>query len=98
MKYLLLFACCCFPFLIFGQEMAVSGKITDNNGKPVAGATVQVKQTGKSVLADEEGMYRITATAGNDLIVTAVNFETRQITVGSSGSIDVVMSRSIIEL
>lgn len=97
MKYFLLFACC-FPFLIFAQEMPVSGKITGNDGKPVAGATVQVKQTGKSVLADEDGMYRITAVSGNDLIVTGVNFETKQIHVGSSGTIDVMMNRSLIEL
>ncbi len=37
----------------------VSGKITDDKGVPLAGATVQVKGTGASVLADEQGHFEI---------------------------------------
>ena len=56
MKKLLLLITLTFSLTtIFCQEKSITGRVTDKSGQPVAGATVQVKSSGKSVVADADG-------------------------------------------
>ena len=97
-KFLFLFIGIFFIAITYGQVKTVTGKVTDRNGLPVAGASVQIKLTTQSVLADAGGNYRIVAKKGDVLIFSGINLETQEIMVGMANIVDVVITRSIIEL
>ena len=59
MKVLLLSTLfCLISFVAFAQKIAIGGKVTDQNGKPVPFANVYVKNTTNGASANSEGDYR----------------------------------------
>ncbi len=63
---------------------AFSGKIVDDTGTPLAGASVVNRKSGSSAVTDADGRFTITATTGDALIVTFVGYEPKEITVTST--------------
>jgi len=53
------------PFFVLAQ-ISVTGKVTDNNQKPLAGATVRVKNQKTAVLTDAEGNFTLANLAGGN--------------------------------
>src|SRR3984885_9905204 len=87
----LLLLLCCFAMLtstVTAQNRTISGKITDANGAPVAGATVAVKGTNRGTSTGADGSFSLSAPAGSrTLVISAVNFATQEI--GISGKTDI---------
>jgi TonB-linked SusC/RagA family outer membrane protein len=74
----------------FFVEVNVSGKVTDESNLPVEGVTVSIKGTSTSVVTDKDGEFKITVKgAGDVLIFTSVNMETREILIGKRTIINV---------
>ncbi|MDD7888231.1 SusC/RagA family TonB-linked outer membrane protein [Flavivirga sp. 57AJ16] len=72
------------------QQQQVSGKVTDEKGMPVAGATVLIKGTTKGTATDFDGSYAITVpNPENVLVFSALGFASQEITVGSQSVINV---------
>nr|WP_277601108.1 SusC/RagA family TonB-linked outer membrane protein [Pseudoflavitalea rhizosphaerae] len=61
----------------------------DNKGEPVMFATVNVKGSSKSVSADNNGYFSISATANDSLVISATGFKTKIVLV--SGDILVTL-------
>lgn len=83
-------------------EMAnidVRGKVTDENGKPVVGASVQVKGGNKGTTTDENGFFVL---AGVDekatLVISAVNIETREVPVNGRNELNLVAKVKVSQL
>jgi TonB-linked SusC/RagA family outer membrane protein len=56
----------------FGQEITISGKITDKKtGQPLEGASIKVKNTKESTLTDANGAYTIKAPSSESVIVVS---------------------------
>ncbi|WP_177222912.1 SusC/RagA family TonB-linked outer membrane protein [Chitinophaga sp. YR627] len=73
-----------------GDTMSVSGRITDENGNYIAGATVQVKGTQKGTITNESGFFSISNISGSDVLtVTSVSYMSREISVKNRRSIGV---------
>ena len=47
----------------------VRGNVVDENGNPLAGATITVKATGKSYIADSKGMFSISGLSKGDVLL-----------------------------
>lgn len=74
------------------KSYTVSGKITDETGKPVAGASVMVKGTHIGVAADNSGKYKIIVPNTNSvLIFSGASVETVEIAVKGQSVIDVTL-------
>jgi len=74
------------------QQIQVSGKVTDEKGMPVAGATVLIKGTARGVASDFDGSYSITVSnPENVLVFSALGFATQEITVGNQAVINVTL-------
>ena len=74
------------------QQIQISGKVTDEDGLPVSGASVIIKGTTKGVAADFDGVYNITVpNPENVLVFSAIGFETQEVTVGTQTTINVVL-------
>lgn len=57
--FLLLVLISAFNSLVFAQTGTLSGKVTDDQGKAIAGATVTLKEMNRSTMTDDNGLYEI---------------------------------------
>ena len=68
----------------FAQTAKVNGKVlSQNSAAPVGGATVTVKNTSRSTIADEAGRFTIDASADDVLVITSVGYTPLEVKVGS---------------
>ena len=78
--------------LTFAQEKTISGTVSDGSGLPLPGATVLIKGTTTGAATDFDGKYSITAKQGATLIYSFVGYTTKEITVGTSNTINVQLA------
>jgi len=90
-KKLLLFSFFSLCAMItFAQERTITGTIKDNNGAPLANASVLVKGTNKGVPSDANGNFSIAVSGKNPvLVISSVNFKTKEISVGTASYLDI---------
>lgn len=83
------------PFTAFAQSKTITGKVTNQSNDPIPLATVQQKGSTNAVTADENGVFSITVTGNSPvLIVSSVNYSTREISVGNRTSINVQLQNT----
>ncbi|TCI92545.1 SusC/RagA family TonB-linked outer membrane protein [Tenacibaculum sp. M341] len=75
----------------FAQDKTISGTVSDDSG-PLPGVSVVKKGTSTGTETDFDGNYSIKAKTGDILIFSFVGMKTAEKTVGSSNTIDLVMS------
>ncbi|MBD0255195.1 MAG: carboxypeptidase regulatory-like domain-containing protein, partial [Cytophagales bacterium] len=65
------------------RPAVVQGRVTDSEGKPVAGASLAVADTRLGTTAGEEGRFRLEIPAGRLLLLTAtaLGYQPRQVPV-----------------
>jgi len=87
MRNKLLFACL-FAVLIstfsFAQDINVNGRVTDEKGAGIAGATVLVKATKKATVTNDNGDFTISARNGAVITVSYVGYLSRDYTVNGA--------------
>lgn len=72
------------------QDM-VSGRITDANGDPVIGASIQVKGTNNGTFTDVNGYYSVAAPRNATLICSSIGYETVELPVGGRSQLDLTL-------
>lgn len=72
----------------FAQERTVSGKVSDKTGV-IPGVNVAVKGSKASTQTDFDGSYSVKAKTGDVLVFSYVGMNNKQITVGSSNTVNV---------
>src|SRR5215831_13402724 len=90
----LLFVALLMHLAAWSQTRSITGKVTEQNGNPVPFATINVKGSKVSVAADADGSFKIQAKTGDVLVVTAVNFQATEISVGAESTITASMVRN----
>ena len=77
-------------------QRTVSGTITDDGGEPLIGASILVKGTSSGTVTDIDGSYSVELPDGSKiLVVSYTGFETREIEVGVSNTLDITMSEGV---
>src|ERR1700754_4940303 len=82
-------------FFAFAQERTITGKISEETNKSsIAGATITVKGGRKTVTADANGAFTISAPAGKVmLIISSIGFATKEVAVAAdAGTVEVFLS------
>ena len=87
--FILSLAVCLTTLTAIAQSGTISGKITDASKAGIPSATVSVKGTKTAVAADNDGSYRIVAKSGDVLVFSITGFTSKEVTVGSSTTINV---------
>lgn len=97
-KILLLFAFFCISATAIAQTRTIKGKVTDETGKPVAGASVLVKGTSKGAQTDKDGNFSINFTGTGNAVITisSVGFGTQTIASGPTESLAVQMKHEAV--
>jgi iron complex outermembrane receptor protein len=78
--------------MAMAQQKPRSGTVSDEVGKPLAGATVTVKGTRTSTLTGEDGKFTISADNGATLEVSYSGYATGTVKVSGEGSLSVRLS------
>lgn len=65
-------------------KVNVKGRITDSDGKPLAGVSVTVKSTKRGTTTDSDGAFFIEVLAKDVLIFSYVGYDSKEITVGEN--------------
>ena len=73
------------------MQTQISGKVTDESGDPLPGATVLIKGTTIGIVTDIEGKYSIKASSGDVLIFSFIGMKLQEVAVKNQTSIDIVM-------
>ena len=81
------------------QQRRISGTVKDENGAPLAGATVQVAGTTFGTLTGSDGTYSINVPDEKaSLMISFVGYITQQVTVAGKTTIDVTLSSTLASL
>ena len=92
---MVLLFCFCVGIAMAQQKRTISGTVTDAQGKPVPGATIQIKGTANGSATDLNGKFRITFDNPNAIVViSSVNFKSQEVKPGQSDVLDIVMEAS----
>ena len=96
-RILLLISLVLISSFSFGQVLSVSGKIFNEDGKPIENAIITVKGSDVKSISNKNGFYRISAKEGDILYVTHVGSATSEVLV-SIQSIIVIGDSNIIDI
>ena len=88
---LLLIMLSAFKFSVAQQQITVTGKVTDNKGVPLSGATVSVKGAATSTSTDDQGAYSIAVAGNGTLEVSFISYKMQDVKVGGRSVIDIVL-------
>ncbi|QDH80220.1 TonB-dependent receptor [Echinicola soli] len=91
-------------FLLFfsgpsmGQNVQVTGTISDENGMPIPGAAALIKGTSNGTAADIDGKYTIAASADQTLQFSFIGYKIKEVIVGNQTTIDVSLEPDVSDL
>ncbi len=94
----LLVAMLCFTLAATAQVRVITGTVTDEQGAGVPSVSVKVKGATTAVVGDEKGNFRISASEGSVLVISAVGFNDVEQKVGKSPNIRIALSKRVTEL
>ncbi|WP_158563340.1 SusC/RagA family TonB-linked outer membrane protein [Chitinophaga silvatica] len=77
------------------QEKEISGTVKDSKGAALPGVSVQIKGTTKGAKTDGNGQYQLNAKQGDILIFSSVGFDSKEVAVGSSASLNIQLTESV---
>lgn len=70
------------------DEITVSGKVVDDMGEALPGATVQEKGSTNGTITDVDGNFSITVASDATLVVSFIGFQSTEVLVGGRSVID----------
>ena len=73
----------------------VTGTVSNNEGSPIAGASVLVKGSTRGVLTDAAGKYAITAEPSDALVFSFLGFASREEVVGERTGVSVTLGEDL---
>jgi TonB-dependent starch-binding outer membrane protein SusC len=84
--------CVLFTQTAFSQTKTISGKVTDDKGASVQGATVTVKGTKVGASTAADGSFTVTAPASaTTLVISSVGFSEQEVAIAGQSSITVAL-------
>ena len=90
-KYFMSAALLLVSMMMSAQQSRISGKVVDDEGQPLPGASVLVKGTKTGANADADGNYSLTADASATLEFSFIGYETKTVQVNSRSIINVIL-------
>src|SRR5690348_15344290 len=84
--------CVLITHLSFSQTKTVTGKVNDDKGAPVAGATVSAKGTKTGTSTDGTGTFRLTVPESiKQLTISFVGFVSQDVDISGTTTVDVAL-------
>ena len=84
---------------VFAQRVTITGTVTDENGNPLSGSTVQVKGTITGATTDTEGKYSLDVSNRNvTLVFSFIGYGTQEIPAQNQAVVNVSLKPDILGL
>ncbi|HOT14550.1 MAG TPA: TonB-dependent receptor [Bacteroidales bacterium] len=81
---------------LYAQDRTITGKIVDEAGNILPGATVTLKGTTKVTVTDLNGVYSLSAPQeGGTLVVSYVGYTSQEVQIGESNTVDINLQPDI---
>lgn len=82
-----------FPVTVSAQygNSEIKGTVSDESGSPLPSATIQIKGTSNGTSTDLDGRYTISANEGDILVYTFIGMLSKEVKVGKSAVVNVVL-------
>jgi TonB-linked SusC/RagA family outer membrane protein len=80
------------PNYLLAQNRTISGKITDENGQPIAYASISIKGSKKGMAANSDGMFSLTNVSSASIILkfSAIGYEDKELSIDAkTNSLDI---------
>lgn len=84
--------------LSYGQDISISGTVSDKSGLGIPGVNVVVKGTTNGVVTDFDGNYSISAQNGAVLVFSYIGYTTKEISVDGQSVLDVILAEDVTSL
>ena len=65
-----------YSVCIFAQDLTIDGTVTDEDGMPIPGATIILKNTTKGTTTDFDGKFQIMAPSDGILVIQYIGYAT----------------------
>ena len=88
-----LLASCLFIGTALAQNLTITGKVIDEKGDPISGASVQVKGTRVGATVNPDGSFTVKAANGASLVVSALGYESK--TVAAAANVSVTLATDV---
>jgi len=69
----------------------ISGKVVDENGQPIPGATVIVEGTNQGTVSDIDGNFTIDADQGAVILISFIGYQPQRVTVENQTQVSVIL-------
>lgn len=84
---------------LFAQNRTITGSVTDPEGNPLVGATINVAGSSVSVATGAGGTFSIgVPTTAKELLVSFVGYGTKRVSIGSQQNYNVTLTNSTVDL
>src|SRR6476620_5307308 len=71
-------------------QKTITGKVTDEKGNPVAGASIVIKGGKGGATTDSSGTFNLSVPAGSNTLVTSfVGYQSQDVDVSSSSNVSI---------
>ena len=93
-----------FALLLLGSaalwaQKTITGKVTDDNGEALIGASILVKGTVKGTITDIEGVFTLAIPEGaSSLLISYTGFKAKEVVLGSETNLTIIMETDAIGL
>ena len=78
------------PGTLIAQDKTITGKVSDeSNDAPLVGASVKLKGTQRGTATDKNGEFSLSATGSGVLIVSSVDYETKEMPVNGRSVVNI---------
>ena len=81
-------------YSVIAQQLSITGTVSDDKNNPVPATSILVKGTKAGTIASVNGKYAINASTGQTLVFKSVNYNTKEVVVGTSNIINVTLTES----
>ena len=81
----------CFAAHLAVAQSSIRGTVTSNDGEPLIGVTVQIKNAPAGTTTDIDAMYELSASPTDTLVFSYIGFASQEIAVNGQSRIDVVL-------
>ncbi len=80
----------------YSDERTIKGRLIDESGEPLIGATVQVKGSNVGTITDLDGAFTMNIPFGDDivLVVTYVGYETKEVPINDQLELTIIMKQN----
>ncbi len=88
-----------FSLSSFAQQKSIQGKVTDNNGSGIPGATIVVKGTTVGTVTNLDGVYQLDVPASAGVLTYSyIGMKLQDVTIGSQTVINVMLEPEMFDV